>query len=129
MRTIKPEAFPPDQVSMTDDWRTVTELEASQAIRAHMDKTEAIMLERDRQLMELEDQRDAATKAAEARERLLLTAQSEALTNRVAEVLRKFGFDAEDRDEHAAARSPAKGRTCESPTPSSGTPTECAWPR
>lgn len=108
MKTIQPEAFPPDQVGLTSDWRTAAEAAASQAVSVHMDETETMMLERDRQLRELEGERDAATEAAEAGERLLLTAYSEALTDRVAEVLGKFGFDVEDRDEHATATQSSK---------------------
>ncbi|MFC4372196.1 hypothetical protein [Citricoccus nitrophenolicus] len=107
MKTTRPEAFPADQVGLTDDWRTAAEIAAAQAVNIHQAETEAIMVERERERLRLEDQRSAATAAAEE-ERLLLTAHGDPLTDRVAKVLRKFGFDVEDRDTYAAETQSSK---------------------
>lgn len=122
MKTTHPEAFPADQVGLTDDWRTPAEIAAARAVNIHQAETEAILVERERERLRLEEQRNAATAAAEEEERLLLTAHGDPLTERVAEVLRKFGFDVEDRDTYAAKTQSSKKEDLRITHPTTGDP-------
>lgn len=99
MRTVQPDAFPPDEVELADVWRTPAELAAKRAVSDHETETERILVERNRQLLELEQQVKEAAEEADVGDRLLLTAQGDALERGIASVLRGFGFTVEDRDE------------------------------
>lgn len=108
MKRNQPDAFPSDQVGLADDWRTPDELDAIAAVAQHKAETERIVQERQLLLGVLEQQSADATEMAEAGDRMLLTSQGDPLVNRVADVLRVFGFEVEDRDEHAAATQSSK---------------------
>lgn len=108
MKRNQPDAFPSDQVGLADDWRTPAELDAIAAVAQHKAETERIVQGRQLQLGVLEQKSADATEMAKLGDRMLLTSQGDPLVNGVADVLRVFGFEVEDRDEHAAATQSSK---------------------
>lgn len=108
MKRTHPECFPPEQVGLTNDWRTSGELDAHRAVMDHKAVTAQIIQEREQELAALEEQMEAATEAADSGDRILLTTQGDVLVKQVTEVLTGFGFVVEDRDQVSAANKASK---------------------
>lgn len=93
--------FPADQVGLTDDYRTPEELATRRAIKEHKAETTRLELQRKRMLQTLDEELERRQQEADAGDRRLIWGTGNDLTDRVASVLRGFGFDVEDRDVHA----------------------------
>lgn len=107
-KSRRPEAFPAGALEPGDTWMTLAELQAQDSISQHGVLTAKLLVEREEELVRLEEAAQAITEAALDKEQRLLFAKGNDLVEAVVDALVRIGFEVTDADAVGAANNSAK---------------------